>query len=202
MSLRSEGSAQGALAGEYSQSERGELLQLAHETIEGTLRNQRFAYKPSCAHLCELRGAFTTLHLGDKLRGCVGYVLPVYPLFQTIVETATAAAFNDKRFSPITLAEIPRLRIEISVLSSLFSIAPQDVVLGVHGLVVSMGASRGLLLPQVPVEWNWDRETFLAQTCRKAGLAMDAWQRGAVLEAFTAEIFGDPISEIARDSAQ
>jgi uncharacterized protein len=190
------------VACEYSQSEREELLQLARRTIESTLRNQQFSYKPSCTHLCEMRGAFTTLHLGGKLRGCVGYVLPVYPLFETIADNAAAAAFKDSRFNPVTLSEVPQLQIEISVLSQLSPIAPEDVILGLHGLVVSLGTRRGLLLPQVPIEWNWDRDTFLAQTCRKAGLAADAWKQGAVLEAFTAEIFGDSASPNVASSAK
>jgi uncharacterized protein (TIGR00296 family) len=83
------------------------------------------------------------------------------------------------------------LKVEISVLSPLRLIAPEDVVIGKHGLVVRLGSRRGLLLPQVPVEWEWDRETFLSQTCLKAGLSPDAWLHGAELQAFTAEIFGE-----------
>ncbi len=80
---------------------------------------------------------------------------------------------------------------EISVLSPMFEIAPEDVVVGRHGLMVSYEGRRGLLLPQVAQEYGWDRETFLAQTCRKAGLPLDMWKRGAKLEAFTAEVFGE-----------
>ena len=92
---------------------------------------------------------------------------------------------------PVTLDELDKLQIEISVLSPMFAIAPEDVVVGRHGLMISYEGRRGILLPQVAPEWGWDRETFLAQTCRKAGLPMDQWRRSAKLEAFTAEVFGE-----------
>ncbi len=142
-------------------------------------------------HLREARGAFTTLHEDGKLRGCIGMVMAMKPLDETICEMARAAALEDPRFSPVTEAELERLKVEISVLSPMFEIAPEDVVVGRHGLMVSYGNRRGLLLPQVAPEWGWDRETFLAQTCRKAGLAADSWKKGAKLEAFTAEVFGE-----------
>jgi uncharacterized protein len=108
-----------------------------------------------------------------------------------VLETAIAAAFGDNRFEPVTAEQAPRLKIEISVLSPMFQIAPREVVVGLHGLLISEGQHRGLLLPQVPVEHGWDADTFLSETCRKAGLSSDAWRRGAKIEAFTAEIFGD-----------
>ncbi len=192
-SPQSESAAAPALAGgEYTPEERLELLKLAHMAIESTISGKPFKVKPPSAHLSEPRGAFTTLHLDGKLRGCVGYIVAALPLFQTIVDTAVAAAFRDDRFEPVRADEAPQLQIEISVLSPLKPIRPEDVEVGKHGLIVSMGPWRGLLLPQVPIEWSWDRETFLAQTCRKAGLPPDAWKKGATLEAFTAEVFGEP----------
>ena len=142
-------------------------------------------------HLDENRGAFTTLHLRGHLRGCIGYVFATQSLYRTVAETARAAAFDDPRFHPVTAEEAPELKIEISVLSPLRPIKPEEVVVGKHGLVVTQGNRRGLLLPQVPVEWNWDRETFLSQTCLKAGLAPDAWLHDAEVQAFTAEVFGE-----------
>jgi AmmeMemoRadiSam system protein A len=112
-------------------------------------------------------------------------------LYLAVAETARAAAFDDSRFSPVTKQEAVELGISLSVLSRLFPIRPDEVEVGLHGLVISFGSHRGLLLPQVPVEYDWDRETFLGQTCRKAGLPPDAWRKGAALEAFTAEVFGD-----------
>jgi uncharacterized protein len=125
------------------------------------------------------------------LRGCVGYVFPATSLFRAVAETARAAAFEDTRFLPVTREEVPELEVSLSVLSPLAAIQPECVQVGRHGLLVSQHGHRGLLLPQVPIEHGWDRLTFLEQTCRKAGLALDAWQHGAVLEAFTAEVFGD-----------
>jgi AmmeMemoRadiSam system protein A len=176
---------------EYSQEERNLLLQLAHRSIELALEERRVDLTPPTAHLAECRGAFTTLHLTGALRGCIGYVLPSQSLYATVAETARAAALDDPRFAPVTPAEAPHLKIEISVLSLPQLIRAEDVVVGQHGLVVSQGNRRGLLLPQVPVEWGWSRETFLAQTCLKAGLPPDAWQRGAQIQAFTAEVFAE-----------
>jgi AmmeMemoRadiSam system protein A len=176
---------------EFSPEERKILLRLAHDSIAAALDDRRIDVTPPTEHLAEQRGAFTTLHLQGKLRGCIGYVFPTQALYRTIAETSRAAAFDDPRFGPVTSDEAPELKVEISILSPLQPIAPVDVVIGKHGLVVKQGSRRGLLLPQVPVEWDWDRETFLSQTCLKAGLSPDAWLHGAELQAFTAEIFGE-----------
>ncbi len=176
---------------EYSREERNLLLRLAHHSIEAALEERVIDFTPPSAHRAEQRGAFTTLHLRGKLRGCIGYVFPAQSLYRTVAETARAAALDDPRFEPVGLPEAPELQVEISVLSTLKPITPEDVVVGKHGLVVSYGNRRGLLLPQVPVEWGWDRETFLSQTCLKAGLPPDAWLHGAELQAFTAEVFGE-----------
>lgn len=103
-----------------------------------------------------------------------------------------AAALADPRFSPITTDEVPSLNVEISVLSTPEEISPEEIVIGRHGLIISQGWRRGLLLPQVPVTWEWDRERFLEETCLKAGLPTDAWEKGARIEAFTAEVFEEP----------
>ncbi len=178
-------------AQEYSREERGMLLRLAHVSIEARLRGDEPDVTPPNEHLAEHRGAFTTLHLDGQLRGCIGYVFPVATLYQTVSETAAAAAFDDPRFYPVDKGEAPRLKIEISVLSPLRPIQPEEVEVGKHGLVVTCMGRRGLLLPQVPVEWGWDRLMFLTQTCIKAGIPPEAWQRDARLEAFTAEVFGE-----------
>lgn len=176
---------------EYSPDERRFLIKLAHDAIDAALRGREVDCAAPSDHLAEKRGAFTTLHLDGHLRGCVGYVFPVRSLCRTVAETAVSAALHDTRFTPVTAEEAPRLDIEISILSPLQPIAPEDVEVGKHGLVVTLGARRGLLLPQVPLEYGWDRETFLAETCHKAGLPDDAWQHGATLEAFSAEVFGE-----------
>ena len=166
------------------------LLRLAHESIVSALEHREIPLDSPSPHFSEPRGAFTTLYFQGRLRGCVGYVLPVFSLYRAVAETARAAAFEDTRFSPVTLAEAPALDVSLSVLSPLKAIQPEQVEIGVHGLVVVHGGRRGLLLPQVPVEHHWDRMTFIEQTCQKAGLPRDAWQQGT-LEAFTAEVFGD-----------
>ena len=167
------------------------LLRLAHEAIEAALAGNEVDTTAPTPHLAEMRGAFTTLYLDGRLRGCVGYVMPMYGVYRTIAETAVAAAFYDNRFYPVSAQEAPRLKVNISVLSPLSPITPEEVVVGRHGLLITHKGHRGLLLPQVPVEHAWDRETFLAQTCYKAGLPPDAWKHGASLEAFTAEVFGE-----------
>ena len=181
-----------AAAAEYSQEERALLLRLVHQTIEAALRGERPSAGPAPSpHLAELRGAFVTLHLAGQLRGCVGFVQPTRGFYHTVMEAALNAAFHDPRFLPVSEEEAPALEVEVSVLSPLKPIAPEQIVVGRHGLVVSRGLYRGLLLPQVAVEQEWDATTFLEQACLKAGLPTDAWKHGATLQAFTAEVFGE-----------
>jgi uncharacterized protein len=177
--------------GEFSQEERAVLLWLAHDSIVAALEEREISLTPPTPHLAEPRGVFTTLHLGGELRGCVGYVLPISSVYRAVSETAQAAAFEDTRFLAVTREEVPELEIELSILSPPQPIQPEAIAVGRHGLLISHGGYRGLLLPQVPVEHHWDRVTFLEQTCRKAGLPRDAWQKGATIEAFTAEVFGE-----------
>jgi AmmeMemoRadiSam system protein A len=180
-----------SLPGEFSNDERALLLRLAHDAILSTLEHREIPLDPPTNHLAEPRGAFTSLYLRGELRGCVGYVLPVSPVYRAVADTARAAAFEDTRFSPVTLPEGQELKIELSILSPPQPIEAEGVEIGRHGLLISMAGRRGLLLPQVPTEHNWDQKTFFEQTCRKAGLPLDAWKQGATIEAFTAEIFGD-----------
>lgn len=177
--------------GEFSPEERALLLRLAHESILSALENREISLDSPTAHMSEPRGAFTSLYIGGQLRGCVGYVLPISSVYRAVADTARAAAFDDTRFNPVTIEEARRLQIELSILTPPKSIAADDVEVGRHGLLISMGAYRGLLLPQVPTEHHWDRITFLEQTCRKAGLPTDAWRKGAIIEAFAAEVFGE-----------
>jgi AmmeMemoRadiSam system protein A len=181
-----------SIAQEFSVEERRVLLEIAHEAILASVEErQAREIVPLPEGLAPPRGVFTTLYLNGQLRGCVGYAVPVAPLYLAVAQTALAAAFQDTRFTPVTAEEAPRLKISLSVLSGLRPIEPEKVRIGQHGLVISQGLRRGLLLPQVPVEHAWDRETFFDQTCRKAGLPTDAWRHGALIEAFTAEVFGD-----------
>ena len=178
-------------SGEFSHEERTTLLHLAHESILSALEHREIPLNPPTPHLAEPRGAFTSLYRHGDLRGCVGYVLPVGSVYRAVAETARAAAFEDSRFYPIKLEEASDLQIELSILSPPQPIDPEAIEIGRHGLLISSPFRRGLLLPQVPVEQHWDRTTFLEQTCRKAGLPPDAWQNGATIEAFTAEVFGE-----------
>jgi AmmeMemoRadiSam system protein A len=178
-------------SGEFSADERALLLRLAHDSILSALEKRSIPMEPPTAHLAEPRGVFTSLYLQGQLRGCVGYALAVSPVYRAVAETARAAAFEDIRFSPVTLAEAPHLQIELSILSAPRAIAAEEVEPGRHGLLITLNSRRGLLLPQVALEHGWDRVLFLEQTCRKAGLPSDAWQKGAMIEAFTAEVFGE-----------
>ncbi len=198
---------------EFSHEERTQLLSLAHDSILSALQNREICLDPPTPHFAEPRGAFTSLYLRHglhgkdrqeqekdcqgkdlqekELRGCVGYVLPSCPLYRAVAETARAAAFDDNRFPPVTIEEALALEIELSILSPARPIQADEIEVGRHGLLISGHGRRGLLLPQVPVEHEWDRLTFLEQTCRKAGLPLDAWKQGATIEAFTAEVFGE-----------
>lgn len=167
------------------------LLQLAHRAILSALENRKISLDPPTPHFAEPHGAFTSLYLHGQLRGCVGYVLPVNSVYRAVAETARAAAFEDTRFHPVTLEEVCDLQIELSILSLPKPVTPEAIEVGRHGLLISTPFRRGLLLPQVPIEHHWDRQTFLEQTCHKAGLPADAWQTGATIEAFTAEVFGE-----------
>jgi AmmeMemoRadiSam system protein A len=191
--------------GEFSREERTLLLRLAHDSISSALELRQLPLEAPTPHLAELRGAFASLYLRknvpgvfsgenrgrEALRGCVGYVLPTCSVYRAVAETARAAAFDDNRFSPVTLEEAPHLEIELSILSPPQPIRAEEIEVGRHGLLVSWQGRRGLLLPQVPVERGWSPTSFLEQTCRKARLPLDAWRKGATIEAFTAEVFGD-----------
>jgi AmmeMemoRadiSam system protein A len=184
-------SSEASAMAEYSQDERAVLVRLAHDAILSTLEDRDIRLDPPSDHFAEPRGAFTSLYLHDQLRGCVGYVLPISPVYRAVADTARAAAFEDCRFQPVSLPEARELQVELSILTPPQPIAAEAIEIGRHGLLVNMGGRRGLLLPQVAVEHHWDRTTFLQQTCRKAGLPLDAWQNGATIEAFAAEIFGE-----------
>ncbi len=179
------------LTSEYSAAERKQMLRLAHQVIAAELQGVALDKHPPSVHLAQPRGVFTSLHLHGRLRGCIGYVMAVHPLYQAVAETAVSAAFRDPRFAPVSEVELPLLHVEISVLSPMAPISPEQVEVGRHGLMISRGMARGLLLPQVPLQWGWDRERFLEETCRKAGLPTDAWRHGAKIEAFTAEVFAE-----------
>jgi AmmeMemoRadiSam system protein A len=171
------------------------LLAVARDAIAAGF-GRREAGPPSPDHpsLRERRGAFVTLSLrgSGELRGCVGYVEPHFSLVETVARAAAAAAFEDDRFTPLTPGELPAVSLDLSVLERPRPIRADEVEVGRHGLIVGRQGRRGLLLPQVPVEHGWDRETFLDHTCLKAGLPPESWRReGTEILAFEAEVFGE-----------
>jgi AmmeMemoRadiSam system protein A len=175
-------------------AQQGFLLRLARDTITAHLRGGK---KPPAAtddpDLKGKRGAFVTLHIDGGLRGCIGYPLPYRPLVETISEMALAAATQDLRFESIREDELDHLRIEISALTLPRPIQdPAEVEVGRHGIIISRGGRQGLLLPQVPLEYGWDRETYLRHGCLKAGLPDDAWKKGAAIQVFEAQVFSEP----------
>jgi uncharacterized protein len=169
------------------------LLQIARRAIESALAQSVPADIPALAgDLAELRGAFVTLHCGRRLRGCIGRVISLEPLARVVAECAVAAATDDPRFPRLGRSELAELQIELSVLSRPSAAKAEEVQPTVHGLIISRGAHRGVLLPQVAAEHHWPRERFLEETCRKAGLAPDAWQEpDTLIEVFTAEVFSE-----------
>jgi uncharacterized protein len=179
-----------------SQNQRQQLLRIARQSIEAGLNGRPVELDPATLDE-ELRrpaGAFVTLHAADgDLRGCIGSIEPVAPLFQAVASSARNAAFRDPRFYPVRPDELPELGIEISVMSPIETVEDVSAIeVGRDGLIVSRGGRAGLLLPQVASERGWDRETFLAQTCVKAGLPGDAWQKpGCTIEKFSAEVFSE-----------
>ena len=154
------------------------LLQLARETIKAQLHEQPLPEpEPITESLKTKTGAFVTLNKNGRLRGCIGYVIGLKPLYQAIPDLALAAAFNDPRFPPLQKDELDDLQIEISVLTPLQKVNDvNEIEVGKHGLMVRQGFYEGLLLPQVATEYGWDRNTFLNETCLKAGLPPEAWQ--------------------------
>ncbi len=143
--------------------------------------------------LIEKRGAFVTLTEHGELRGCIGYVLPIKPLYETVWDVAQEAAVGDPRFNPVSASEIPFLKYEISALTPLIRVADiQEITVGVHGLMIKRGYYSGLLLPQVAISEHWSLEEFLSYTCRKAWMGPDCWKDAETeIYKFEAEVFSD-----------
>ncbi len=179
----------------FSEDQKRALVAIARTAVvEATTAGPYRAVRVEAGAFPEASGAFVTLKRHGRLRGCIGTLECQRPLAEEVARVAVSAAMEDPRFDPLTAAELADLEIEVSILGPLEPIDPFDahaVVLGRHGLVVEQGRRRGLLLPQVATEWGWDRETFLAQTCVKAGLPPDAWRNGATVYRFDGEAFGE-----------
>ena len=182
-------------------AERQHLLQLARDAISAYLSGLPAPSVAPSRIMERHAGVFVSLHKGEALRGCIGHIAPDHPLSRAIPSSAIAAASTDPRFAPVTAEELLDLHIELSILGPLERIeGAGEIEVGRHGLLVESGWNRGLLLPQVAVEWGWDAEGFLSQTCHKAGLRMDAWKSAAVIWRFEAEVFGEPPSGPAEHS--
>jgi hypothetical protein len=177
--------------------EKDELLKIARSSVETAVRERKMYLVGSTGlpRLEEARGAFVTLKEHGELRGCIGYITPVKPLAETVRDVAAYAALEDHRFQPVSTAELPLLEYEVSVLSPLRRVLDiKQIKVGKHGLIMKKGDIEGLLLPQVPVEERWDRDTFLEETCIKAGLPPQAWKDDDTdIFMFTALVFNEHI---------
>jgi AmmeMemoRadiSam system protein A len=177
--------------------ERRFLLLRARIAVEAALRGAAPMPADETGALAEHCGVFVTWRRREDqaLRGCIGLIEGAESLLRGVEKMAVAAALEDPRFSPVTTGEFPELQAEISALSPMASIHPEEVRVGCHGLMIRSGVRRGLLLPQVPEEQGWDREAFLEGVCRKAGLAPGSWRLpGVELFGFTATVFGEDSS--------
>ena len=177
------------------ESQRQTLLRIARETIAVALDGRRISWSADDVDetLRRPAGAFVTLTIHGELRGCIGSIIAVEPLYQAVATSARNAAFRDPRFFPLTKDELGRIELEISVMGPIERVTNVDaIVVGRDGLIISRGGQAGLLLPQVATDWGWDREEFLSQTCVKAGLPRDAWKLPETkIEKFSAEVFGE-----------
>jgi len=181
-----------------TREERRYLLELARNAIVSAVGAAGRPLPPlelSSTRLREKRGVFVTLWQEGALRGCIGFPIPIEPLADAVRDAAVSAALRDPRFPPVVPEEVQGLLLEISVLTRPGPIDPSDIRVGVHGLLVRQGARSGLLLPQVAIEYRWDVPTFLRQICIKAGLPEDAWEKGAELSGFEAQVFSEEDEE-------
>lgn len=168
------------------------LLQLAEDVIDASVKGNPIPRPENIPEICkEDRGAFVTIEKHGQLRGCIGYILPVYPLYETVIEVAQSAALKDPRFNRVSTGELKDLEIEVSVLTVPEKIDDPSVIeVGKHGIIIKRGYYQGLLLPQVATDYGWDRETFLEHTCQKAGLPPNSWKdKNTEISIFSAQVF-------------
>jgi len=174
-----------------SPQDRARLLTLARQALEARVRRQTPPRPPDGGIFDLPRGAFVSLHRHAQLRGCLGRLEP-RRLSDTVVHLAAVVSDSDPRFERVRPDELQEIEIEISVLTPECDVSSiDDIEVGRHGLIVEQGFHRGLLLPQVAAEQGWDVTTFFEHTCLKAGLPRDAWQHGAEVKTFEAEVFGE-----------
>jgi uncharacterized protein len=174
------------------EEDRRALLEFARQSVHSAVTRNANPPPPPIPAFARMCGVFVTLHVQGKLRGCIGVIEAEEPLGASISHCAASAALHDPRFAPVRAEELPHLQIEISLLSTPATIRPEEIEIGRHGLLIVKDRHRGLLLPQVAVEHSLDREEFLAETCRKAGLPRDAWKSEPLqIFGFTCEVFSD-----------
>jgi AmmeMemoRadiSam system protein A len=175
--------------------QRKTLLRIARQSIAAVLDGCSPNWKTEDVDetLRQPAGAFVTLTRDGDLRGCIGSIRAVEPLYKAVTSSAISAAFRDPRFPPLSPGELDYLALEISVMGPIERVMKiEEIVVGRDGLIISRGSYAGLLLPQVATEYGWDRRTFLEQTCRKAGLPADAWRaQDCRIEKFSAFVFGE-----------
>ena len=186
-------------------AEKQELLKIARNSVETAVREKKFYSLPADEPeaLRNARGAFVTLKEHGELRGCIGYITPMKSLAETVRDVAAYAALEDRRFRPVGEDELGLLEYEISVLSPVRKVQNiREIVVGQHGLIIRKGTYEGVLLPQVPTEEHWDRNTFLEQVCVKAGLPEQAWKdEDADLFLFSAIVFNDQKAPMTAEPA-
>ncbi len=177
----------------YTQDEKKSLLKLARDTIIAQITGQELPdNKSENLKFLEKKGVFVTLHKNNDLRGCIGYPLPMEPLYTAVIDNAISAAIKDPRFGQVSVDEMNEISIEISILTEPREISDyRDIEIGRDGIIISKGFNKGLFLPQVPIEQNWNLEQYMAYGCLKAGLMQDEWKRGVKIEIFQAIVFGE-----------
>jgi uncharacterized protein len=185
---------------ELTPQEKKMLIALAHFSIESGFRptHTNIPSSEEFPILTSNAGAFVTITINNKLRGCIGYVQSDDELSKTIMDAAYQAAFHDPRFSPLSEAEFDNIKLEISILSEAFPLLNyEEIILGKHGLILEEGGRKALLLPQVPIEHKLNRDQFLSVLCRKAGLDEEYWKTKKLsLHAFTATVFSENDKEL------
>jgi AmmeMemoRadiSam system protein A len=176
-----------------TEAERRTLLETARRSIAARFAGTMIPVPEATPALAAPCGAFVTLKIEGRLRGCIGHITAARALIETVREGAPPTAFDDPRFPPLARDELPRVTIEVSVLSPFRRTHdPEEIRVGTHGILVRKGSRSGLLLPQVATEQGWEREEFLVHTCRKAGLPDDAWRDpDTAIEIFSAIVFGE-----------
>ncbi len=176
------------------------LLRIAREAIyHHVSRGRRPPVTESDPALLQPLGCFVSLHVGDRLRGCIGTFDDATPLVENVSRMAVSAASEDPRFAPLRMDEVPKIDIELTVLGPLVPARAEEVEVGRHGVLISRKRARGTLLPQVAVQHGWTREEFLAQTCQKAGLDSEDWRLpDTSIQVFEADVFSESALREAR----